>query len=309
MARSLSQGGRTVTYTLDVIGNRFRKWTDDDGTTTVSKTHHYNGDADSPIWTDEGTGEVTRIVGGIGGLVAIDSTTTGVVWQLSNIHGDIIAGMVGTTPGLAFSGDYGEYGQPRNPTDVGTRRYGWLGAAQRAADTPGGMVSMGQRLYGPATGRFSSVDPVFGGSANSYDNCAGVNCTDTSGLARCNLTGKWSPWWYPYTRWYFRCTLSDLDVQLMLSGLNWLAFWWGLGAAALTLIALITPCTVFCGIAAAALWIASALFFLVAYTLDRVYYFACRSHRGVWFSGYIVTGKWWLRGVPLFYRVDKLRCS
>ncbi len=42
---------------------------------------------------------------------------------------------------------------------------------------------MGQRLYLPSTGRFLSLDPVAGGSANPYDYCNAdaVNCTDLDG--------------------------------------------------------------------------------------------------------------------------------
>jgi hypothetical protein len=44
---------------------------------------------------------------------------------------------------------------------------------------------MGVRLYNPALGRFLSVDPVRGGSANGYEYCNAdsVNCED--------LDGKW----------------------------------------------------------------------------------------------------------------------
>ncbi len=50
-------------------------------------------------------------------------------------------------------------------------RYGWLGAAQRNADTPTGAILMGVRLYHPATGRFLQTDQVAGGSASAYDYC------------------------------------------------------------------------------------------------------------------------------------------
>jgi RHS repeat-associated protein len=82
-----------------------------------------------------------------------------------------------------------EYGTPRDTTTTGTttgtKRYDWLGAKQRAADTPSGVTLMGVRLYNPTTGRFLSIDPIPGGNANAYEYCRAdpVNCTD--------LDGKW----------------------------------------------------------------------------------------------------------------------
>jgi RHS repeat-associated protein len=183
LVRSLSQGGRTTTYALDVDTSRIRSRTDTDGTTTIAKTNHYSDDTDNPVWTIEGTSEVIRPISGVDNLVAIDSSVAGVVWQIANIHGDLVAGITGSGPGLAFAGDYTESGQPHNPVDVGSRRYGWLGDSQRASDAPSGAALMGVRLYNPTTSRFLQVDPVAGGSANAYDYCAAdpVNCTDLDG--------------------------------------------------------------------------------------------------------------------------------
>lgn len=48
--------------------------------------------------------------------------------------------------------------------------YGWLGQHQRSYEHAGALsiVQMGARPYSPMLGRFLSVDPVDGGSANDY---------------------------------------------------------------------------------------------------------------------------------------------
>ncbi|MEO3778602.1 hypothetical protein ABGB16_17470 [Micromonospora sp. B11E3] len=56
--------------------------------------------------------------------------------------------------GLSRTSEATEYGTPRNAADVGTHRYGWLGAKQRAPDIPSGIVLMGVRLFNTTTGRF-----------------------------------------------------------------------------------------------------------------------------------------------------------
>ncbi len=56
------------------------------------------------------------------------------------------------------------------------------------AETLGGTILMGSRVYAPGVGRFLSIDPTPGGNANVYDYCTAdpVNCSD--------LTGNWPDW-------------------------------------------------------------------------------------------------------------------
>jgi RHS repeat-associated protein len=136
-------------------------------------------DSDSPSWISDGA-SYTRI---IAGLVARYTGSTGSLeWQITNLHGDVVAARTASTAGVTATYITDEYGTSINGTSP---KYGYLGAAQRSSDNPGGLMMMGVRLFSPVTGRFLSSDPVYGGNANSYEYRTGdpVNCTDLDGRA------------------------------------------------------------------------------------------------------------------------------
>ncbi|WP_283137198.1 phospholipase A2 [Rhizohabitans arisaemae] len=138
-------------------------------TPVTTRVDHFGSDDDKPSWTVENTstGAVTRNVPSIAGaLSAVTSATGNVRLQLLNLHDDVQVSYDLAT-GVPTVLDFDEFGNPR--PGQATARYGWHGAAQRQADTPGGAVQMGLRLYQPKTGRFLQTDPVEGGGANSYD--------------------------------------------------------------------------------------------------------------------------------------------
>ncbi|MEU7587300.1 RHS repeat-associated core domain-containing protein [Micromonospora sp. NPDC049230] len=204
---TITQGGRTTDYVLDVTGERVRSWTDNASGTALQSVHHYDGDEDSPSWTQETAARFTRPVSGLSAMAGIfDSESAQVDWQITNLHGDLIATIHADDEGLSRTSEATEYGTPRNPGDTGTQRYGWLGAKQRAADTPSGIILMGVRLYNPTTGRFLQVDPVYGGSANPYEYCGAdpVNCIDLDGKrAECGCSSD-SGWKRPVKKWIQR---------------------------------------------------------------------------------------------------------
>ncbi|MET7708579.1 RHS repeat-associated core domain-containing protein [Micromonospora sp. NPDC005413] len=277
MVRTITQGSRTATYTVDVVANRIRSWTDT--AHGLIMRNHYGDDEDTPTWTEEGGANFSRTIAGLTGLVATFNNATGVNWKILNLHGDNVAGMTEAQVGLAYTQDYTELGSPTGTANAGSERYGWLAGAQRAADTPDGSILMGARIYNPTMGRFGSVDAVYGGNLNSYEYCAGdaVNCTDVSGLARvpCSKTSYKKYWtWYGGTTRdvKLRCTITHrvlTDYWDLLEGITIVG-----GIAGV----FYPPAAATAGVVMAARW-----------AMMNIYRRKCTQQYGVWVDYRIIT--------------------
>lgn len=189
LVRSQTQGAHTVSYALDPL-RRERSRTTATGSQTEVETSHYTDDGDSPAWTADDTAGTAwwRNVEGIDGDLAAYHTSGGTKrLKLANLHGDVVAEaeVDPAVTELASKYETDEFGVPRGGEDLGSRvrRHGFMGAKQRRTNLSTGVVQMGVRTYVPSIGRFTSVDPVLGGSANAYDyaNADPVNSFDLDG--------------------------------------------------------------------------------------------------------------------------------
>jgi YD repeat-containing protein len=148
------------TYTLDVTGQRISTRTAG-VSSPVTKMLRYADSSDSPAWTDEGDGTITRTIAGPGGDLAATAVITKagtaandqLTWQLADLHGDIAATLPTDASAPLQISRPDEYGA----SSAEQPRYGWLGAKQRAGDTPAGIVL----LAPPNQHRFVEGEPRF----------------------------------------------------------------------------------------------------------------------------------------------------
>jgi RHS repeat-associated protein len=181
MVARQEQNGITNSYELDATG-RQRARLQGGGGLEGTEVFHYDGPSDSPAWTERGT-TWSRDISGIGGeLVAIQESAGGVTFQLTDLHGDVVAAAESSPTATKLKATYrfDEFGEPESG---GAGRFGWLGGKGRRTELSSGVIQMGARSYVPSLGRFLTPDPVPGGSANPYDyaNQDPVNAFDLEG--------------------------------------------------------------------------------------------------------------------------------
>lgn len=183
LTHSQTQDGITNTYELDAA-LRQRKRVRTKGEEESTEIYHYANRSDSPAWIDEGEGQWSRFIEGIGASAIEKSATEDVVFQLSDMHGDIVATADDSIEAteLLSTQQFDEYGNPKQKLGLDLK-LGWLGSKMRRTELPSGVIQMGVRSYVPAMGRFLSPDPVLGGSANAYEYAGGdpVNNFDLTG--------------------------------------------------------------------------------------------------------------------------------
>ncbi|MGW3960810.1 PA14 domain-containing protein [Amycolatopsis sp. NPDC005003] len=188
-----------VSYVRDVT-DRIARRDVRQGDQQAAVLYGYAGDGDASIVTfdvDHHALTWTQVLPG--GVVWTEQTSQSPDnWDLPTVRGDLFATV--QNGGLVV-GDVRTYtpdGRPVSPAGAvntdnvpdnqpGQLDYGWLGQHRRPYEHAGALsiVQMGARPYSPLFGRFLSVDPVEGGSANDYDYVMGdpVNKTDLDGKA------------------------------------------------------------------------------------------------------------------------------
>ncbi|MDX2973376.1 RHS repeat-associated core domain-containing protein [Kribbella solani] len=206
LVRAMSQAGTTTSFTLDALDRRATE-TVSSASGSTNTVRHYTDTSDNPTWVTKGaiTQRYAELIGGSLSLTVDGAGSADLT--IGNPHDDVattvrLASVTSVPTSISGWSNYDEYGN-RGADGVANAviDYGWLGAKQRPT-TGTGLTLMGVRVYNPATGLFTSLDPVAGGNASAYVYPTDpVNSTDLDGRWGCGFCKRLKSFWKRQHDW------------------------------------------------------------------------------------------------------------
>ena len=191
--QTISQGAVETSFEQDSAGRMFKETTTS-GSAQTTISRHYSGEGDIPdsVLQENGAASTTeRTIPslGAGANVTISvGTRTEKVLVLSDLQGTAVAAIPIPTSGPATEirgyANFGEFGVSSSGQTPSAGSSGWRASEQKTV-TGAALIVMGRRLYNPKTGRFTSTDPIEGGTENPYVYPPDpINESDPSGMGR-----------------------------------------------------------------------------------------------------------------------------